>query len=148
MTNTMMKIIDGNHRFPHIVGRHTFDQFFDQIFDDPFSMIKKETAGYPLTDLYTDDAENQVIEMALAGFALEELDIEVKDNLITISCKADTPAGDPRRIARRAFTRSFVDYDQKLKMVDADATFLNGLLQIVIPRVEETKPTTIEIQCK
>ena len=140
MTNAMIKM-------PSIVGRHTFDQFFDQFFDGK-EMVKKETAGYPLTDLYTDETENQVIEMALAGFALEELNIEVKDNSITISCAADTPAGDPRRIARRAFTRSFVDYDQKLNMLSADATFENGLLQVVIPRVEETKPTTIDIQYK
>ena len=140
MTNAMIKM-------PSIVGRHTFDQFFDQFFDVK-EMVKKETAGYPLTDLYTDETENQVIEMALAGFALEELNIEVKDNSITISCAADTPAGDPRRIARRAFTRSFVDYDQKLNMVHADATFENGLLQVVIPRVEEATPTTIEIQYK
>jgi len=141
MTNAMIKM-------PSIVGRHTFDQFFDQILDDPFSVVKKEAGGYPLTDLYTDESENQIIEMALAGFAFEELNIEVKDNSITISCQADTPAGDPRRIARRAFRRSFVDYDQKLNMVEADATFENGLLQVVIPRVEETKPTTIEIQYK
>jgi HSP20 family molecular chaperone IbpA len=110
--------------------------------------VKSEAGGYPLTDLYTDEGQNQVIEMALAGFALEELSIEVKDNSITISCASDSPAGDPRRIARRAFRRSFVDYDQKLNMVKADATFENGLLQVVIPRVEETKPTTIDIQYK
>ena len=87
-----------------------------------------------------------MIEMALAGFALEELNIEVKDNSITISCAADSPAGDPRRIARRAFTRSFVDYDQKLDMRKADASFTNGLLQVVIPRVEAAQPTIIDIQ--
>ena len=141
MTNAMIKM-------PSIVGRHTFDALFDQFLDDPASVTKQETAGYPLTDLYADEAENQIIEMALAGFALEELSIEVKDNSITISCASDTPAGDPRRIARRAFKRSFVDYDQKLNMVKAYATFENGLLQVVIPRVEETKPTTIDIQYK
>tara|TARA_Y100000310_G_scaffold85305_1_gene82152 strand:+ start:541 stop:960 length:420 start_codon:yes stop_codon:yes gene_type:complete len=139
MTNAMIKM-------PSIVGRHTFDQFFDQIFDDPFSVVKKEAGGYPLTDLYTDEVENQVIEMALAGFKREEINIEVKDNSITISCSSDTPAGDPRRIARRAFKRSFVDYDQKLEMKRADATFENGLLQVVIPRVEEAQPTIINIQ--
>ena len=140
MTNAMIKM-------PSIVGRHTFDQFFDQFFDVK-EMVKKETAGYPLTDLYTDETENQVIEMALAGFALEELNIEVKDNSITISCAADSAASEPRRIARRAFTRSFVDYDQKLDMRKSDATFENGLLQVVIPRVEEAKPTIIDIQYK
>ena len=139
MTNAMIKM-------PSIVGRHTFDQFFDQIFDDPFSVVKKEAGGYPLTDLYTDEVENQVIEMAVAGFKREEINIEVKDNSITISCSSDPPAGDPRRIARRAFKRSFVDYDQKLEMKRADATFENGLLQVVIPRVEEAQPTIINIQ--
>lgn len=147
MTNAMIKRIS----YPSIVGRGTFDQFFDEIFSDPFAVVKRSTEGYPLTDLYKDDEDNQVIEVALAGFSREELNIEVKDNSIVISCESprnnETESQQSlRKIARRSFTRSFVDYDQKLDMRRSDASFDNGLLRVVIPPTEEAKPTVIDIQ--
>tara|TARA_Y100000310_G_C20625898_1_gene785858 strand:- start:1152 stop:1568 length:417 start_codon:yes stop_codon:yes gene_type:complete len=132
--------------YPSIVGRGTFDQFFNQIFEDPFTMVKRSTEGYPLTDLYKDEEENQVIEVALAGFSRDELNIEVKDNSITISCESAGADEQQRRIARRSFTRSFVDYDHQLDMRKSNASFENGLLKIVIPPTEEAKPTVIDIQ--
>lgn len=142
MTNAMVR------RLPSVVGRSTFDQFFNQIFDDPFTMVKRSTEGYPLTDIYKDEEENQVIEVALAGFSKEELNIEVKDNSIIISCESSNSSGveSQRRIARRSFTRSFVDYDLQLDMRKSSASFDNGLLKIIIPPTEEAKPTTIDIQ--
>lgn len=140
MTNAMVR------RVPSIVGRTTFDQLFNQIFEDPFTMVKRSTEGYPLTDLYKDEEENQVIEVALAGFSKDELNIEVKDNSITISCESGGADVQQRRIARRSFTRSFVDYDHQLDMRKSNASFENGLLKIVIPPTEEAKPTVINIQ--
>ena len=142
MTNPMIKRVN----YPSIVGRGTFDQFFNQIFEDPFTMVKRSTEGYPLTDLYKDEEENQVIEVALAGFSRDELNIEVKDNSITISCESAGADEQQRRIARRSFTRSFVDYDHQLDMRKSNASFENGLLKIVIPPTEEAKPTVIDIQ--
>jgi len=134
-------------RVPSIVGRTTFDQLFNQIFEDPFTMVKRSTEGYPLTDLYKDDDDNQVIEVALAGFTKKDLDIEVKDNSITISCESISE-GDTtsRRIARRSFTRSFVDYDHQLNMKESSASFENGLLRILIPPTEDSKTTPIVIK--
>ena len=139
MTNTIMK------RMPAIVGRTAFDQIFDQFFDDPFTIVKQSTEGYPLTDLYKDEEENQIIEVALAGFTRDDLNIEVKDNSITISCNSGTGGAKNRRIARRSFTRSFIDYDHQLDMRNADASFENGLLRVTIPPTAESKSTTITI---
>lgn len=141
MTNAMVR------RVPSIVGRNTLDQFFNQIFDDPFTMVKRSTEGYPLTDLYKDEEDNQIIEVALAGFSKEDLNIEVKDNSILISCDSSNASGggNQRRIARRSFSRSFVDYDHQLDMRKSNASFENGLLKIVIPPTEEAKPTIIDI---
>ncbi len=141
MTNAMIK---RNPYFSSVVGRSVFDQFFDQIFDDPTS--RRSTEGYPLTDIYKTEGDEQVIEMALAGFSTEDLNIEVKDNSITIECES-VSEGDTtsRRIARRSFTKSFVDYNNQLDMKKASASFANGLLKVFIPRTEEAKPTVIPI---
>tara|TARA_Y100000034_G_scaffold133365_1_gene198635 strand:+ start:808 stop:1239 length:432 start_codon:yes stop_codon:yes gene_type:complete len=131
-----------------VLGRTAIDQLFDQFFNDPRPMIKRSTEGYPLTDIYKDDEDNQVIEMALAGFSKEDLEVEIKDNTIIISSESSNEGSGilARRIARRSFTRKFVDYDSSLNLAGSKATFENGLLKIVIPKVAEQQAVTIVIQ--
>ena len=71
-------------RSPSLMGRNAFEQIFDQVFGDQRNMIKQSTSGYPITDIYKDDNNNQVIEMALAGFTKEDINIEVRENKISI----------------------------------------------------------------
>ena len=115
---------------PAIMGRSMFDQIFDQFFTDPKKSIKNSTGGYPVTDIYTNENNDQVIEMALAGFKNSDLNIAIKENTITI----------------RSFKKTFVDYHNQLDFVKTEAEFIDGLLSITIPRIEEKKPTTINIK--
>ena len=134
-------------RTPALLGRSAFDSIFDQFFNDPIPMIKSSTNGYPLTDIYTNDNHEQIIEMALAGFKKEELRIEAEENRINIS--ADNIGNDggahERRIARRAFKKTYVDYHNQLDFDSAEATFVDGLLRISIPPQKEGKPIEISI---
>lgn len=131
---------------PSVVGSAVLNDILGRIYNDPFTTVKQSTAGYPISDLYKDEDENQVIEVALAGFTKDELKVEVKDNAISISSFPTSPSRDASRIARRRFTRTFVDYDHQLDMRRSDAVFENGLLRIVIPPTEEAKATTISIK--
>jgi len=136
-------------RAPAVLGRTAFDQLFEQFFQDPRPLVKRTTDGYPLTDVYRDQEENQIIEMALAGFSKEDLEIEVKENKISISHQAEPWKGEDRparRIARRSFTKTFVDYDNSLDLSKTQASFENGLLTIVIPQIEEKQVLQIEIK--
>ena len=134
---------------PSLMGRNAFEQMFDQFFGDHRTMIKRSTDGYPITDIYQDENQNQIIEMALAGFTKEDITIEVKDNKISISHSATPWQGEhrqPRRIAKRSFDRSFVDYHNQFNLANCKATFENGLLQIKIPPIEEKQTLVIDIQ--
>ena len=133
---------------PAIMGRTMFDQIFNQFFEDPKRVIKRSTDGYPVTDIYTNDNHDQVIEMALAGFKKGDLLIDVKDNTITISCDAskEEKQQNRRRIAKRSFKKTFVDYHNQLDFAKTEAEFTDGLLSVKIPRVEEKKPTVINIK--
>ena len=140
MTNIIM-------RTPAVLGTTAFDKIFEQFFHNPQPLIKRSTEGYPVTDLYQDETGSQVIEMALAGFNKEDLAIEIQDNKITICAKSGVPPDQfPRRIAKRSFTKTFVDYHNQLNMIEADAEFVNGLLRIIIPQHVENKPVQIEIK--
>ena len=145
MTNTIIK----TPHFPSIMGRTVFDQIFDQFFEEPKNIVRRSTEGYPLTDIYKSQDDGQVIEMALAGFSKDDLNIEVKDNSISISCNSNGEWGEGenyRRIARRSFQKSFVDYDNKLDLKKASASFENGLLKVIIPTIADKKPTIIAIE--
>ena len=135
---------------PAIMGRTMFDQIFDRFFEDTETerVIKRSTDGYPVTDIYTNDNHDQIIEMALAGFKKGDLLIDVKDNTITISCDAskEEKKHNRRRIAKRSFKKTFVDYHNQLDFAKTEAEFSDGLLSVMIPRVEEKKPTTINIK--
>ncbi len=136
-------------RTPALLGRTTFDQIFDQFFNDPLPAIRSSTGGYPLTDIYTDESGNQIIEIALAGFKKSDISIETKQNTIEIKCDKPSIESGPkghRRIARRAFSRRFVDYHNQLNFTETTAKFEDGMLLIEIPLRQEQRAITVEIQ--
>jgi len=126
------------------------DDLFADFFKDPFPVIKRSTEGYPVTDIYVNDDGDNVIEMALAGFSKEDIKVEVKDNTVTIRCNAKTKedAGKQRRIATRAFCKTFIDYYNKLDLMGANVTFENGLLSLTIPLLilKVKEPKLLEIK--
>ena len=137
------------YKRPHLLGRSVWDDVFDNFFNEHETpnLIRKSTDGYPVTDLYRDEKGNSVIECALAGFKKEQLSIEVKEGKITIIADQGNDTGEnTRRIARRSFTRTFVDHSNKLDLENAKATFKDGLLQITVPPTPEVQSTVIKIK--
>tara|TARA_Y100001973_G_C5201954_1_gene338527 strand:- start:857 stop:1282 length:426 start_codon:yes stop_codon:yes gene_type:complete len=134
-------------RTPAIMSSRAFDQFFESFFSDPTPWVKNSTEGYPLTDIFKNDNDEQVIQMALAGFDKDDINIAVDNNRITISASnIEESEANTRRIARRAFSKTFVDHQGELNLSKADASFTNGLLTVAIPQAVVTKKQIIEIK--
>jgi len=135
---------------PALLGNGAIDRLFEEFFQNPEPYVKQTTNGYPLTDIYKEEDGSQVIEMALAGFSKEDILINTEANKITISADGSKLKGqlaeNRRRIAKRAFKKSFVDYHNTLDFGSSNATFENGLLRILIPLREEVKPRQITIK--
>ena len=135
---------------PALLGNGAIDRLFEEFFQNPEPYVKQTTNGYPLTDIYKEEDGSQVIEMALAGFSKEDILINTEANKITISADGSKLKGqlaeNRRRIAKRAFKKSFVDYHNTLDFGSSNATFENGLLRIQIPLREEVKPRQISIK--
>ena len=135
---------------PALLGNGAIDRLFEEFFQNPEPYVKQTTTGYPLTDIYKEEDGSQVIEMALAGFSKEDILINTEANKITISAEGSKLKGqlveNRRRIAKRAFKKSFVDYHNTLDFGSSNATFENGLLRIQIPLREEVKPRQITIK--
>jgi len=98
--------------------------------------------------MYQSEAGDTIMEFALAGFTRDDLSVEIKPekNTITVSAQRGDKADTSRRIARRSFTKTYVNYDNNLNLGNTTAEFDNGLLTLILPRKQETKPLNVEIK--
>jgi len=129
---------------PSLLGR----SIFDELFGDFASLARKSTSGYPVADIFSNEDGSTTLEFALAGFNKEDLTIEIQPekSSLTIRAESTTTEGDSsRRIARRSFQKTFVNYDSNLDLTASSADFHNGLLSVTIPRKEELQPVIIDI---
>jgi len=137
------------HR-PGLLGHKYLSEVFDNLFSDQHFMdgaIKHTTKGYPVADIYRDDDGSTVLEFALAGFKKKELSIGIQPDKrsITIVGQVDESNEKRQRIARRNFTRTYVNYDDNLDLASAKAQFENGLLSVRVPQRPEVQPLSIKI---
>jgi len=134
---------------PSLLGRNVFEDIFDSMLDFP-QLMQRTTQGYPVADIYREDNGDTVMEFALAGFSKEDLNIEIKPekNSITVSANTeDINARErSRRVARRNFSKTYVNYDNNLDLNAITAEFENGLLKLVVPTRPEVKPLCINIK--
>lgn len=133
---------------PGLLGHKVIDEVFNNFFTDFPTHLKASTQGYPVADIYRDDDGSTVLEFALAGFKKKELSIDIQPDkrTITITGQVDEDNQKRQRIARRNFTRTYVNYDDNLDLTQAKASFENGLLSVRVPQRPEVKPLSIEIK--
>ena len=137
---------DINQFAPFTVG---FDRVFDKLVD--YGNTNYETGGFPPYNIRKTDDFKHVIEIALAGFSKDEIEVILTDGVLEIKSKntvsVDKPKDDMihKGIAKRAFTRKFTLADDiEIK----DAKLINGLLLIDLEQIvpEHKKPKTIKVK--
>ncbi|MBW8911488.1 MAG: Hsp20 family protein [Sphingomonas sp.] len=108
-----------------------------------------ESDSYPPYNIEKTGDGAYRIQMALAGFTREEIDVTVQDNMLIIIGRAGEAEGEQREylhrgIAKRAFERRFQLADT-IKVTGAG--FENGLLNVELVREipEHKKPRRIAI---
>jgi len=122
------------------------------------SVFADSDVAYPPYDLYksrTGDNEvpdKYVVEVALAGFPREAIELTLKRNVLTISADKQ-PSQDEgfdvvqRGIARRKFVRRFHVANN---VEVTDASYKDGILRVLLHRYVplEDQPKRIEIKCE
>jgi len=133
----------------------TFQTDMNRLFDSFFG--RREGGGngsygrrwIPAMDLVeTDDA--LVLRADLPGLDRDDIEIEVKDNVLTVSGerKADhEEKGEGFYRVERAFGRfsRSLDLPRGIDASGVKADFEQGVLEVRIPKPEERKPTKVEI---
>lgn len=121
---------------------------FDNLWDRLHNIeTVNSSSNYPPYNIIKHDAENWSIELAVAGFKRDELDVELAEGVLTISAKAESTDEKEyvhRGLAKRAFTRKWTLADD---VVVRDASLTDGVLSIKLERIipEEKKPRKIDI---
>ncbi len=142
-----MRTVDFSPLYRTIVG-------FDRLADMIDTAAKQEPAGgYPPYNIEQLGEHEYRIELAVAGFSEDDLDIQVQENVLTVAGKR-IPAEDAegrnflhRGIAERSFERRFHLADN---VEVRDAELKNGLLAVRLERQipDEKKPRQIAINGK
>ncbi|RZJ44682.1 MAG: Hsp20 family protein [Brevundimonas sp.] len=111
--------------------------------------------GWPPYNIETTGENAYRIEIAVAGFKSDELNIEVKENLLTVTGRkaANDLPGDGVTVARNFLHRGLAerDFERRFQLADyvvvKTADLSNGLLSIDLVRElpEALKPRRIEI---
>ena len=124
-----------------------FDSLFDNLYQYEGNQQSKQQT-YPPYNVVKKDENHYLIEIAVAGFKSEDIDLTLEKGVLTVEGDKklkDEPTDYIRKgISARNFKRSFTLADT-IKVVGADV--VDGLLLIGLENVvpEEEKPKTINL---
>ena len=149
VTSRALSLFDNfNQLTPYAVG-------FDRIFDNLSRYVDNNatSTGFPPYNIRKEGDYNYVIELALAGFGKDDIEVEVADSTLSIrstkkpldedvSSNEDTVY---RGISYRKFERKFTLAED---VVVNEAKLENGMLILNLERVvpEEKKPRLIKVK--
>ena len=144
MVTTKLNLFDNfNQLTPYAVG---FDRVFDQL--QNYASHNATSSGFPPYNIRKEGEFSYVIDMALAGFSKDDIEVEVADGLLTVRSVKENEENEEsiyRGISYRKFNRKFTLADE---IVVKDASLENGMLVISLERIvpEEKKPRKIKIK--
>jgi molecular chaperone IbpA len=126
----------------HAIG---FDQLFEQL-NRSFASSKTD-GNYPPHNVVKLDDTHYVIEVAVAGFSEDEIDVELKENVLTVKGEKEKK-DDIEYIHRGISSRNFARQFPLAEHIEVrGATVKNGILAIALEQVvpEESKAKKIAI---
>ena len=129
-----------------------FDDMFDHfehMMDDSF--FGRSVANFPPYNIVKTGENTYDVELALAGFNKKDIEVEYKENLLTVKSKKQEETKDEdgnvihRGISKRMFSKSFtIANDVEVK----GAELKDGLLKVSMERIipEHKKAKLIDIK--
>jgi len=126
-----------------------FDDLFDRI-NEFHDNVAKNIPNYPPYNIKKIEDNKYVIEMAVAGFGKQDIEITTEDDKLVI--KGNVESDDTKEddmlwqgLALRPFTRMFTLNDQ---VEVNNAEMINGLLKVTLERIipESKKPKKVEVK--
>jgi len=122
---------------------------FDTLFEELNSLADRKEPNYPAYNIAKDDDEQYRIEVALAGFSQDDINIQTEKGILTVEANRAEDKGNyiHQGIAKRAFSKMFrlAEY-----MKVTDAQFIDGILTVFLQKEvpDADRPIKIDINTK
>ena len=125
---------------------------FDRLFDTFETRFASQlSTNYPPHNIIKTDETHYQIEVAVAGFAENELDVELKDALLTVKGQQESKGNEITYLHKGIGTRNFVRTFPLAEHVEVrGATVKNGILtvdlELIVPEEKQSKKIAITFQ--
>ena len=138
-----------NNLRPITVGFDDMFDHFEHMMDDSF--FGRSVGNFPPYNIVKTGENTYDVELALAGFNKKDIEVEYKENLLTVKSKKQEETKDEdgniihRGISKRMFSKSFtLANDVEVK----GAELKDGLLKVSMERIipEHKKAKLIDIK--
>ena len=138
-----------NNLRPITVGFDDMFDHFEHMMDDSF--FGRSVGNFPPYNIVKTGENTYDVELALAGFNKKDIEVEYKENLLTVKSKKQEETKDEdgniihRGISKRMFSKVFtIANDVEVKGAELKDGLLKVSMERIIPDHKKTK--TIEIK--
>ena len=125
------------------------EKTFNELFSDSGSLLGFNS-GFPKCNVM-EFGDRFLIEMAIAGFGKKDVEIKISDNEMKVSGVKKVQHADAKyhvkELANRAFAKT-ISIPKSVDVEKIEAIFEDGVLKILLPKLEEKKTTTKVIEIK
>jgi molecular chaperone IbpA len=145
MTQFTLHALDLPSLHRHAIG---FDRMFDEL-NRTFANSRGD-GNYPPHNVIQIDDTHYVVEVAVAGFAKDEIDVELKENVLTVrgeQAKEEDAAEIKylhKGISARNFTRTFnLAENVQVRAATVNNGILAVALELIVPEEKKAKKIAI-----
>jgi len=104
----------------------------------------------------SETAENYIVDIAVAGFSKDDVELELKDNVLTVSAEKKEDSNDVgkdcyicREISYRSFKRP-ITFPLAIDTDTADASYKDGIITVIVNKIiekdEEKSGVKVEVK--
>jgi HSP20 family protein len=133
------------------VSRNPFDVLMNDFFEGEFNAKAKPTVlGKPLANVF-ETKEDYRVELLVPGFEKSELDISIDGKILVVKGGLSTSTQERKQL-RKEF--GLEDFQRSFKLTDdvsidnVEANYSNGILEVVLKKLEPQKEETKRIEIK
>ncbi|MFZ2448742.1 MAG: Hsp20/alpha crystallin family protein [Syntrophobacteraceae bacterium] len=118
-----------------------------------FSPGKSPESGgvFPPANI-SEEGENLIIRAEMPGIAYEEIEVSVEDESVTIRGERKVGTEEDVNYHRREREggrfRRVLTLPSRIDPEQAAASFKNGILKVVLPKVKETEPRQVKVMAE
>lgn len=130
-----------------INGGLNLPTWFDDILGDNFEnrLVSNYNTGITLPAVNVIDSDNEfIVEMAVPGLNKSDFDIEIDDNILSISVERETNNQEKsetytrREFGYSSFKRTF-SIPKSVDVEKISASYTDGIMKLLLPKLDEAK---------